>query len=71
MDHAIGQLFAAYEAARYGGELEVCGLLTHHLFEADPFFELLTAEGAQLVPPGGPGLGYGDLLKSLPWMSLT
>lgn len=71
MDHAIGQLFAAYEAARYSGELDVCGLLTHSLFEPDPFFDSLSVTGARLAPPSGPGLGFRDLLESLPWISLT
>ena len=71
MDHAVGQLFAAYEAATYPGELDVCGLLTHPLFEPDPFFDQLVVRGARLVPPKGPGLGFGKLLEDLPWRRLT
>lgn len=75
MDHAIGQLYAAWRAAEcaaiFGDRLGDCGLITHHLFETDPFFERLSIQGSRLVPPGGTGLGFDDLLESLPWKPLT
>lgn len=76
MDHAIGQLWAAAFAAivSRGGaneKLLPCGLLTHRCFENDAFFERLRCEGPRLVPPGGTGLGYDDLLAKLPWKRLT
>jgi o-succinylbenzoate synthase len=71
MDHAIGQVFAAYEAAVFPGELETCGLLTHPLFQQDTFFGQLQVQGARLVPPPGPGLGFGAMLAALPWKALT
>ncbi len=75
MDHAIGQVWAAASAAamateRDGGSLLRCGLLTHRCFEKDAFFERLECDGPRLLPPGGTGLGFDDLLESLPWKPL-
>jgi o-succinylbenzoate synthase len=76
MDHAVGQMWAASEAARHAGgpaasRLLVCGLGTHRCFEADAFFERVRFNGARLVPTAGTGLGFDDLLEDLPWMRLT
>ena len=70
MDHPIGQLFAAAKAADYPGEVRDCGLLTHWLFEPTEFSEALQVEDRRLVPPGGTGLGFNELLDGLPWKSL-
>lgn len=81
MDHPVGQLFAAYEAARWNaaaerdnngaGEPPLAGLLTHRLFEADNFTHRLGDLGPNLRQPGGTGLGFGDLLEALPWQPLV
>lgn len=76
MDHAVGQAFAAYEAAlanrEIPGRISHCGLATQHLFAADPFFERLTATGGHLsVDREGTGLGFDDLLEKLPWKRLS
>ncbi|MFK5924416.1 MAG: enolase C-terminal domain-like protein [Verrucomicrobiota bacterium] len=74
MDHAIGQMFAAYQAAllqaKYPEQLRQCGLLTHHLFERDEFFESVQSEGPKLLVPRGTGLGFDDQLQTLPWKTL-
>jgi O-succinylbenzoate synthase len=74
MDHPVGQAFAAWEAARLGlqfpGLPGVCGLQTHHLFEADAFTELLGPWAPAFQPPPGLGLGFDDLLDALPWTRL-
>lgn len=75
MDHAIGQMWAAACAAVMiespdAGRLLTCGLLTQRCFEPDAFFERLTCEGARLLPPEGTGLGFDDLIDSLPWTRL-
>ena len=69
MDHAIGQMFAAHFAASHG-ITNVCGLFTHVLYEADPFFEQIRAEGPRLLAPSGTGVGFDDLLGALPWKKL-
>lgn len=75
LDHAVGQLYAAWRAAEcapiFGSQLGDCGLLTHEAFEPDPFFEALTTEGPRLIPPPGTGLGFDDLLEDLPWKPLN
>lgn len=75
MDHAVGQSWAAAEAARLAKaepkRLIGCGLLTHRCFEADPFFERITTEGPRLLPAAGTGLGFDDLLEGLSWKPLT
>lgn len=64
MDHPLGQLFAAYVAAKEATNPR-CGLLTHLLFEPNEFSERLTLDGARLVP-----VRFGDLLHRLPWTRL-
>ncbi|RFC43192.1 MAG: O-succinylbenzoate synthase [Verrucomicrobia bacterium] len=77
MDHPVGQLFAAWCAAREVAErperVLLCGLVTHHLFNAgaDPFLEALGPPRPVLVPPAGTGLGWDDLLEALPWKTLS
>jgi O-succinylbenzoate synthase len=66
MDHPVGQLCAAYAAAEVG-ITATCGLVAHVLYEADPFIERMQIDGARLIPPGGTGFGFDDLLEALPW----
>ena len=69
MDHPIGQLFAAYVAATHEVS-DRCGLMTHVLYESDPFIERMRADGARLLPAEGTGVGFDDLLARLPWRAL-
>ena len=72
MDHAFGQMCAAWVAARHASRLSArCGLFTHVLFERDAFFERVESDGQNLLPPGGTGFGFDDLLQNLPWVPLT
>lgn len=64
MDHPIGQLHAAYVAAKAAPNA-TCGLVTHVLYENDPFIERMTIEDTRLVPPD-----FSDLLEALPWKQL-
>ncbi|HUF61433.1 MAG TPA: hypothetical protein VMN36_05110 [Verrucomicrobiales bacterium] len=74
LDHPLGQLFAAWQAARidaeFPGLLRLCGLATHTLFERTAFSELLP-DGPRLTPAPGTGLGFDDLLERLPWKRLN
>jgi o-succinylbenzoate synthase len=75
MDHAVGQMFAAYEAARarqeLGERVGLCGLCTQHLFEPDGFFERVQSPGGWLqADRSGGGLGFGEVLEGLPWWRL-
>lgn len=76
MDHPIGQMFAAYEAAtarqELGPKVGLGGLCTQHLFTPDSFLERVLSPGGLLQPDlVGGGLGFGDLIDSLPWRRLT
>lgn len=74
MDHPVGQAFAAWEAARLAlrmpGLVGVCGLQTHHLFEPDPFTEMLGPWTPEFHAPEGHGIGFDDLFEMLPWTRL-
>lgn len=75
MDHAIGQSFAAWEAAmawrELGARMDLCGLCTEHLFEKDAFFERLSSRGGLLnLDRSGTGLGFDDVLAKLSWCPL-
>lgn len=76
MDHGLGQIFAAYEAAvarrDIGDRVGLCGLCTQHLFEPDAFFEKIHVKGGWIKHDhSGGGLGFGDVLKKLPWRPLS
>ncbi len=76
MDHPIGQLFAAREAAAYytvhPEQREICGLAHHALLEPDPFIERMRCDAEhRLIFPGGTGFGFDDLLEALPWKRLV
>jgi O-succinylbenzoate synthase len=75
MDHPLGQMFAAWEAAQaraeLGDQVGLCGLCTQHLFEPDAFLERVLSPGGRLQPDrDGGGLGFGSLLDKLPWRRL-
>jgi O-succinylbenzoate synthase len=76
MDHAIGQSFAAWEAAvawqELGDRLDLCGLCTEHLFAEDEFFARLKSHGGRLsVDRDGTGLGFDEVLGRIPWQNLA
>lgn len=70
MDHPLGQLAAAYVAATTATS-DRCGLVTHVLYEENEFSERLSIDEARLVPPGGSGFGFDELLAAQPWRSLA
>lgn len=74
LDHPLGQLCAAYTAAKlmekHPTKIGLCGLLTHRCYEEDEFIQELNVVNGHLQPPGGTGLGYNRLLESLPWKSV-
>jgi o-succinylbenzoate synthase len=76
MDHPLGQAWAAYEAAlakdALGDDLELCGLVTQHLFQRDAFSECLgVSDGVLQVDRAGTGLGFDQVLETLDWQRLT
>lgn len=70
LDHPIGQLGAAYTAGHLK-KREVCGLLSHLVYEKNAFSERLKNNGPNLiVPKEGTGFGFDDLLENLSWTPL-
>ena len=76
MDHPLGQCWAAYNAAVFytgkpAEEVPLCGLITHHVYRPNEFSEVLGMDITPEFPvPAGTGLGFDDLLASLPWKKL-
>lgn len=76
MDHPLGQCWAAYNAAVFytgkpAGEVPLCGLVTHHVYRPNAFSEELGMDITPEFPvPKGTGLGFDQLLASLPWKKL-
>ena len=75
MDHPVGQIGAAFIAARCAAEepyvVDRCGLLTHRLYQNDAFIERVENDGPVLRVPNGTGIGFDDLLEELPWQRLS
>lgn len=74
LDHPLGQLAAAYSAAKYfegsPSKTTVCGLLSHHAYLSNAFSERLSVQGPDFKIPLGTGFGYDDLLPSQKWQAL-
>lgn len=74
LDHPLGQLGAAYEAARiaqaHPDVLLTCGLLAHRTYKTNAFSEQLAGFGPFLQPPSGTGFGFDDLLENQQWEPL-
>lgn len=71
LDHPLGQLAAAYIAAKLPLKGEICGLHTHRLYASNEFSEQLTQLGPSFCVPEGTGFGYDTLLSKLKWIPLT
>lgn len=69
LDHPIGQLAAAYSAAKMETR-ETGGFLSHFVYDQDPFMQELHTQGPQLIPPKGTGFGFDDILKQMNWNEL-
>jgi len=75
LDHPVGQIHSAASAARFAREypeaVDVGGLLSHTAYEPTPYSEALASRGPVLVPPAGPGIGFGELLARESWRRLV
>jgi len=74
LDHPLGQVFAAFEAARTArgrnAMVETCGLLSHVAYSPNEYSERLRARGPRLLAPEGAGAGFGELLEKEDWKPL-
>lgn len=75
LDHPLGVSSAAWVASRaadkLGGQLETCGLMSHLVYEEEPFSAALRRSGATLFPPEGTGFGFDGLLRDTHWENLS
>ncbi|WP_374077538.1 enolase C-terminal domain-like protein [Bdellovibrio bacteriovorus] len=71
MDHPVGVAHAAGVAMelkkKYGEMILDAGLLTHRLYQMDPFSAELSTQGPYLLKVKGTGVGFDQLLGALPW----
>lgn len=73
LDHPLGQLSAAYSAAlvsRDSKRVDVCGLMSHRIYQPNAFSEQLCWNNANFKIPPGTGFGYDDLLAKQDWKTL-
>lgn len=71
LDHPLGQLTAAYTAAlsykSFSGKVDICGLLSHKVYQTNKFSEQMPLKGPTFVPPHGTGFGFDSLLAKQKW----
>ena len=63
LDHPFGQMTAAYMASFASNE--ACGVLSHTVYENNPFAEQIEHKGPYLEAVPGYGFGFDELLKKL------
>lgn len=73
-DHPLGQVCAAWEAARFYQKhpqfVDRCGLLSHLIYEPNAYSEQLSIEDDRLCVCGGTGFGFDQLLHDVAWKLL-
>ncbi len=74
LDHPLGQMSAAYAAAKlkhqYGDRVLECGLLSQNLYEESEFSAALPVKGPRFKKVEGTGFGFDELLKQVRWQSI-
>ncbi len=72
LDHPVGQSFAALSAALCPADFKRLdnGLVSHSVFEKNPYFERINSRGPWLVPQTDIGIGFGDLLEKESWIPI-
>jgi O-succinylbenzoate synthase len=80
LDHPVGQMGAALEAARlvsatgsstsFSDVVGLCGLVTHNMFEKSEFAEAVKNQGPHLHAPEGVGIGFDRLLEKQNWQAV-
>jgi len=68
LDHPLGQLSAAYMAAKIDPKQQnIHGLLSHHAYKPNIFSLQLSDNHPQFTCPKGSGFGFEKELSQLPW----
>lgn len=66
LDHPIGQVSAAYMASlakSISANKETCGLLSHGVYQENPFAQMIEHQGPHMQAVKGYGFGFDELLK--------
>lgn len=70
LGHPLEQLAAAYVAAHICPN-EVCGLLSHLVYQQNEWSDQLAIQEERLIPPEGTGFGFDQLLENQKWEVLV
>jgi len=74
LDHPVGQVCAAFEAAelkkKYGNRVLQCGLLSQNAYEQNDFSEQMAARGPKFPEVGGHGFGFDEILTNIRWQQI-
>ena len=71
LDHPLGQVTAAYSASKICHKKEICGLLSHKVYQTNQFSECLVDQGPGFSVPPGYGFGFDEILQNLEWKELS
>lgn len=75
MDHPVGVMHAVAVAGEYKKShpdlMLEAGCLTHSLYQAEAFSNLMKTQGPYLHPVPGVGIGFDQLLAEVPWQPLV
>jgi len=69
LGHPVGQAADAFAAAKSGCQ-QICGLLSHRVYNKNCFSEELSWKGPKWQCPQGTGLGFDQQLRHLEWVKL-
>jgi O-succinylbenzoate synthase len=71
MEHSLGQAASLWVASRFymrhPKRTEACGLAAPDIFASDEFSQHWSCPGPRMKPTTGPGFGFDEQLRSLPW----
>jgi O-succinylbenzoate synthase len=74
LDHPVGQLHAAWQAAgaraEFGEAVDIAGLLSQVAYDSNPWSEAVFSPTGQLTSTSAPGIGFVELLEKEPWRRL-
>ena len=71
LGHPLGQMAAAYVASQIDPKCGlVHGLLSHHVYQPNPFSQSLNWNSPQFTIPPGIGFGFGKELEEMEWVPL-
>lgn len=74
LDHPLGQVAAAFEAAqlkkKFGDRVLECGLLSQDVYEPNEFSKHLKIQNGRFEKLKGYGFGFDEILKTQRWQSV-